>query len=287
MHTKGEWKMARKGVLKNFLVLAGVFLLAAMFLKITWAYPTEPVGPNYITVGQSTRMSNTSFNPKTVWAEAGNITGLDINATTVTRSWQGYYGNVTGNLVLMDAWNNTMYDWQDSEPQGEIYASINSTINWATVRCFNTTAGGDSGNSFWVPTTISAQTEHDRLNMNNTDPDAINNTFTVQRHPEFNVGTVEINESYCYSTATYINNKSQVYQNMDDWAFIEVLLTDGEPHNAMIFTTFIENRNVSNDSDRIGFDGQPHDFQMMVLEDGHPGPDEDQPTLYYFWVELQ
>jgi hypothetical protein len=51
--------------------------------------------------------------------------------------------------------------------------------------------------------------------------------------------------------------------------------------------TIIENDDWFNDTDEIGFDGYEHDFQMLVLEDGHAGASELTPTLYYFWVELQ
>ena len=39
------------------------------------------------------------------------------------------------------------------------------------------------------------------------------------------------------------------------------------------------------DEDEPGFDDNPHDFQMIVLEDGH-GTDTATDT-YYFWVELE
>jgi len=35
----------------------------------------------------------------------------------------------------------------------------------------------------------------------------------------------------------------------------------------------------------LGFDNRHHDFEMMVLEDGHNG--NSGTTDYYFYVELQ
>jgi len=281
--------MANKGVLKNFYVLALALIVVAAALKLGLAYPTEPVGPNSITVINSSRLLNTSYRAKAIWAEAGNISAVAINATTATRSWQGYYGNVTGDIVLQDSSNHTLYNWKEVEPRGEIYAAINTTINWATIRCFNHTA--DGGMTWKIASTISATTEHSRMNMGNTDPDAINATFNASRHPAFSVGTVRINQSECYSTRTYVNSKAQTAVDITHEDFIEVLLTDGAPTaggtNALVFTTFIENRNAYNDTDPIGFDGVKHDFQMLVLEDGHPGTGEDSPTQYYFWLELE
>jgi hypothetical protein len=220
-------------------------------------------------------MLNTSYNPKTTWAEAGNVTELLFNATSVTKTWQGYFGNITGYLTLQDAANNTMYDWSDAEPQGRIYASINSSIGWAYIHCFN----------FIDDTTINASTENTRVGANSTDVDTINVTFNSVSHPMFHVGTVEIATDSCPNTWTYVNNASQ------DIDFNEVLLTDGAPAdgggNSLVFMTFIENTDEYNETDPTGFDGRTHDFQMLVAEDGHPGTSEDQLTLYYFWVEIE
>ena len=87
----------------------------------------------------------------------------------------------------------------------------------------------------------------------------------------------------CYNTWTYVNNQSQTDN------FVEVLLTDAAPPtggNALVFMTIVENKDWFNSTDPTGFDGKDHDFQMLVLEDGHPGANELTPTLYYFWVEL-
>ncbi|MBU1959559.1 hypothetical protein KJ680_14245, partial [bacterium] len=178
--------MVTKGAIKNFYILVAVFMAAAMLLKIVAAYPTEPIGPHLLTVQKSTRLLNTSYGPKTTWAEAGNITELSINATSATKSWQGYYGNISGKLTLDDSTNNTLYDWTDLEPRGEIFASINSSVNWPTIRCFNF-SGPDSGGQVgtnWTSTGINATSENNRTGLTDMDSDAINNTFTWGTHKE-------------------------------------------------------------------------------------------------------
>jgi hypothetical protein len=281
---KGE-KTTMNKITKNICFLVVVFAIAGASIKLSLADggPTAPLGPNYIQEINSTRMSNASYGPKPWIAEAGNITELLINATSPSRSWAGYFGNITGQIVLQDVNNNTLYDWQNLEPQGEIYASTNNSVNWPTIRCFNHTSDEGSGDSTdrFVQTDINATTENARYGIENTAPDAINATFNRTTHVQFNIGTITIPTNTCYVTWTYVNNVSQSTD------FQEMLLTDGNPYNALLFMTFIENNDINNETDTFGFDGRDHDFQMLVAEDGHPGASEDLTTTYYFWTEIQ
>lgn len=278
--------MVTKRALKNVYILLGAFLLLGAVIKIGIAYPTHPIGPNTLEVVKSERLANTSYGPKSTWAQAGNVTELVINATSPTRSWQGYFGNISGKLTLDDANNNTLYDWTMLEPRGKIFAAINQTINWERIRCFNFTSdeGGQEGTG-WFETTINATTENNRTGLTNVDADNINNTFIWTTHKRFQVGVKTIVENMCPATATYINNGSQ--SESTGAAFVEVLLTDAVPSNALVFMTFIENQDPYNFTDVIGFDGKTHDFQMLVLEDGRSEAHRELLTLYYFWVELE
>ena len=38
----------------------------------------------------------TNETPTTIYAWAGNVTELSLNASKITAAWQGYYGNVSG-----------------------------------------------------------------------------------------------------------------------------------------------------------------------------------------------
>jgi hypothetical protein len=59
--------------------------------------------------------------------------------------------------------------------------------------------------------------------------------------------------------------------------FEEVLLY--EPSStSVVFTSLIEDN-------LLGFDQRTHDFEMMVLENGHKT--DVSPTPYYFFVELE
>ena len=57
--------------------------------------------------------------------------------------------------------------------------------------------------------------------------------------------------------------------------FDEVLMSDGVN---TIFASLLED-------DAVGFDGATHDFEMLVLEDGHET--DTSASTYYFWVELE
>jgi hypothetical protein len=198
-------------------------------------------------------------------AQAGNVTELRINTTTVTQGWQGYYGNVTGTIVLDDALNNSMYTWDLADPEGEIYATRdNNGVNWAATNiiCANIT-------------TINA--EETALNFNlgaSQSKDGINETFSFNTHPAFNVSAKGFNTNACnFTVSTYVNDTSVVR------SFNETLLYSISDNN-LIYAALIFPGGT------YGFktDSSKYDFQMLVAEDGHSG--DTNPTDYYFYVEL-
>jgi len=68
--------------------------------------------------------------------------------------------------------------------------------------------------------------------------------------------------------------------------FQEVLLTVNHSRT-IIYATIIENDQGDNNTDVIGFDNDTHDFQLIVGDDGHAGPNQDTTTPYYFYVEIE
>ncbi|MGV8150816.1 MAG: hypothetical protein ACP5NV_03760 [Candidatus Woesearchaeota archaeon] len=238
----------------KYLRIVGIFFIFAITLAFVSALPTGPSAP--ITPISSSRYSTSSA--QTANAIAGNVTEINLNANAITQTWQGYFGNITGNILLGDASNNTFYNWALASPQGEIYATRTATVPvWANVRCSDETEisnedtfiGADSG----------------------ADADSINRTFTSQVHDAFFVGSVSIGQDTCYSTNLYNASGAQsVY-------FEEVLLSDDATHE-VIYTGLI-------DDNALGFDNRTHDFQIMVGEDGHSG--DVATTTYYFYLELE
>jgi len=65
----------------------------------------------------------------------GYVTQIDIyTANTQTQKWQGYYGNVSGNIYLNDSTDNSMYTWVVNLTNTFVYATTNSTLpSWSSL----------------------------------------------------------------------------------------------------------------------------------------------------------
>lgn len=232
-----------------------VVALAFVLVASSFVSAVTPFGASNIT---SVRNSTSALDaPVGVSAIAGNVTELNIQGFSVTQSWQGYFGNITGTIMLADSQDNVMYNWSLADPEGEIYASRQSSVDWANIGCFNWTENGT-----WLENNFSIEWD---------DVDGVNETFNQYDHPLFYTNNVQIDQDTCMSTNIYDSSGAQNNNYYD-----EVLLWDGED---VIFTSLIEEESI------LGFDGKDHDFEMLVLEDGH-GTDLDT-TPYYFYVELQ
>ena len=229
-------------------ILAAILVIAITAIT---AVTAEPLGAEEAEVIETSRY-NDSTTPDTVDAEAGNLTELSITGTAVTRTWQGFYGNVTGSLILADSSGNNFYDWNISTPSGQIYASRNDSVVWTGITCL---------------TGARLEDEETFLNRSPTDPDSVTNTFADTNHPAFQVGTESI--SGCPTTQAYGDGGSQ------DGEFWQVLLDDTNANT--VYTTIIEESVVQ------GFNDRPWHFQLLVGENGHTGPGT---TPYYFYVEL-
>jgi hypothetical protein len=232
-------------------IITTLLVVIIAIIVITMTTTAEPQGPTSLTELNSERYEGA--NAYALDAQAGNVTELSISATTISRFWAGYYGNISGTVVLANANNNSLYEWNATNPQGEIYASRNSSLQWVSVTCAD-----DS---------LILQEEID-MNMG-TSPERINVTFQYQSHPEFYVGSNPITQNTCRSTNLYDNTGFQTN------SFFQVLLMEG---STAIYTTIIS-------PETIGFDGNEYDFQMIVPEDGSNANVDT--TTYYFYVEIE
>jgi len=216
-------------------------------------------GASSVTPGTSERGSATDAGNASAYA--GNITELTIDGISITQSWQGYFGNVSGVIELADASGDVMYNWSLASPQGEIYASTNSSVTWSGIACFNFTG-----------TTQNLTNLESTFNIDSGDADGVNETFSVgNNHNAFTTGTSSFTLGECPSTQVYDSSGQGVDDN-----FEEVLLVDS--FDNVVFTSLLE-------QDLSGFDGNAHDFEMLVLEDGHSG--NTATTTYFFYVELE
>ncbi len=232
-----------KKVINFILAVSLIFVLSSLVIA----------APNGATVTNlsSTRASASDAGNNS--AIAGNITELTISGISVTQSWQGYFGNVSGAIQLANSDDNVMYNWSLASPEGEIYASNASSVSWAGIQCYD-----EPNNMTFFESMFGIST---------ADADGLNETFNLNNHPEFFTNSKQFATGSCNST--------KLYNSVGVGTFDEVLLTDGP---SLVFASLLLN-------DANGFDNIPHDFEMMVLEDGH-GLDTN-PTTYFFWVELE
>ena len=63
--------------------------------------------------------------------ESGNITYADLDSDMSTYRWAGLLGNVTGDIVLGDGNENTLYSWTGAGKM--VYASTASSIVWTSL----------------------------------------------------------------------------------------------------------------------------------------------------------
>ncbi len=185
-------------------------------------------------------------------ALAGNVTEITLFGYTTTQTWQGYFGNVTGTIQLADSSDNVMYNWSLASPEGEVYASTAPSITWSSIRCASQAEQATLESNF---------------NIASDDVDGVQETFAFDDHAEFFTNNHQFTAGVC--------NNTKVFNNAGAGTFDEVLLSDNVN---IIFTALLQ-------EDTVGFDAATHDFEMLVLEDGH-GTDTAV-TQYNFWVELE
>jgi hypothetical protein len=238
---------------KFLIIISYLFLLFTLSIVVT----AVPSGPSSATNLGSSRYS--SAPAANISAVAGNVTELNFIANTVTDTWQGYYGNVTGQIVLGNINNQSMYNWNLTSPSGQIYATRNATVpTWANIRCANFSE---------------VNAEDAALNVNQSvEQDSVNRTFfNTTSFNQFYVGARNINITQnCYAVQLY--NSSGV----SSASFSEVLLSDNAG-SKMIYTGLIT-------TPTLGFDNRSHQFEMIVGENGKYG--DTTTTPYYFYLEL-
>jgi hypothetical protein len=254
----------------------GLLFFAIIFMSVTVF--ADPFGGNTTEI-DTHRVG--AYSPDTNNAYAGNVTEIDIFGISTTQSWQGYFGNVTGTIQLADSNSKVMYNWSVASPRGQIYSSTNgSGILWHFVQCFNYTATGtfaddtaNAGATSRFGRNLTQLQEH--FGIEERDDDSVDRTFhyrdAVEGHRLFYTNSLEFEAGECQSARIYSDGATKV-----SGQFEQVLLYEPES-DSVIFTALIN-------EDVLGFDGRSHDFQMLVLEDGH-GTDIDT-TTYYFYLEL-
>jgi hypothetical protein len=232
-------------------ILRAAFIILLLLATSVNSQVPQPGGPDTMT-----NISSQSPTPSGGYAmttSGGTITTVNINATTQNPHWKAYVGNVSGRLALQNANNRSVYDWNITSTEGEIYATRKTSIvNWNTITCAGIT---------------NIQAEQTSLNISSAEPDSITTTFNKKSHAAFYAGLTPVSANSCNSTNLYVNSAASS-------DFEEVLLYDG---SYMVYAALVEDS-------VIGFDGNRYDFQMIVPDSGLDG--SQTPVTYYFYVEL-
>lgn len=258
-----------KKLVLSLLLLVGFVLFASGVLA-------QPSGANATAL--RTEQTNSTNSIGNLSAYAGNLTEVDVYGYATTQTWQGYFGNVSGTIQLTNAAGSVIYNWSSASPQGEIFASSNNSITWTSLMCFNYTANGTGSDTGQEGATsingMNLTTLETLYGLSGSSVDGVNETFNLigaGTHDAFNVGSLSFTEGECRSTRVYDSSGKGVNNN-----FEEVLMY--EPITAsVVFTSILDNN-------QAGFDSGSHDFEMLVLDNGHGG--DISPTQYYFFMEI-
>lgn len=205
----------------------------------------DPTGANLVPMGSSRKPMSNATN---LTAQNGNITWVNADLTQITSVWQGFFGRVSGGIVLQNSEGNTFYDWNVVDAVGEIIATRNLIDDWSKVNCSNQTE---------------IYLEEERLSILNETSDGINDTFIYNNHPSFDIAGKFLNN--CRATRTHNSTDAQS-------VFWNVLLNTNETNT--IYTVLMEN-------DKIGFNGSIVDFQLLVPVNKLTGF-----ATYFVYVEL-
>jgi len=193
------------------------------------------------------------FSSGTISATGGNHTNLNVTTETQTLVWQGFFGEVVGNLSLASNNGSRLYSWKYNASRvatypGAVIATSATSVNFANLTANNDCTSGES--------------------LTGTGSDRVNLTFQPSNNTAFKIGSVTIGASTACRTNTYVNNISQTTR-------FEEIITKDSTTSPPIFATRIE-------PGITGFDGSIHDYQLMV-----PDVQNSSTTTYYFYVELQ
>ncbi len=232
-----------------------IILVIMICFFVNKAASISPFGANVTEVGSERAQPDA---PAAVPAQAGNVTELNIFGYSTTQSWQGYFGNVSGTIQLADANGNVMYNWSQVNAEGEVYAVNQSTVSWSSIECFN----------FTSTTELNVTGLESAYNIAPDDVDGVDETFNLNNHPAFAVGTISFSSGECKNT--------KLFNNAGVGTFDEVLLYDST-NDIPVFASILSD-------DTTGFNDASTDFEMLVLEDGHNG--DSSTTTYYFYIEL-
>jgi len=195
-------------------------------------------------------------------ATGANVTGgyvysSSFDVSEQTYRWAGFWGNITGKIVLKDNSGNDFMlgHWSITSVQDGsiIYATTYDQVLDPTL--FNTTN--------YTFLTIADQA----YGYNYTVTDSITNTFV----------------NYSSFQSPSMENSITVNSTLvGTWTNYIIRRTGSWPSATTDFVFAVEIKN-----NKQGFNNQIMDYELLIPENEEAGDGEGIPTTYYFWVELR
>lgn len=113
------------------MAVARTFLtLVAAFFLVTSMVLAAPTGGG-VDVGASVRYTEGIAGNNTIIA--GNITAVNVSGNTITTRWAGFYGEVSGGILLGDSTDNVFFQWSVTDPTGSwVYAANGTVSDWSS-----------------------------------------------------------------------------------------------------------------------------------------------------------
>jgi hypothetical protein len=212
--------------------------------------------------------------------DSNNIASKNINVS----AWQKYYGNVSGNLSLRDNNGNSMTNWYWATPQGNIFISNNSLIDYSNLQALGRKKNGNvSLNNFGradeILKMIPGSMNSTGFFNNNITMLFSSNGTTPRNYTNFTVYGRKIENVAIFNSTNTAN-----FNSVETSTFITGILWDtskddgdGEYGDDSEDIVFISGINVN----KTGLGKSSHDYEIAV-----PSVIRSEGNVYFF-VELK
>jgi len=132
----------------------GIMLAAFAVLLLGSVFAIEPADPD-LTGSVQDRYNFSVTSDNNVTTEGGNVTNVTVSTNASTERWVGFYGNVSGNLLLKKGdLGAALYTWTWTPAGvGEVCVSTDPAFGWATLANLASVVGIDTA---WNPTVPAA-----------------------------------------------------------------------------------------------------------------------------------
>ena len=106
-----------------------ILILAVIVLSFSMAM----AAPTGASTSVGTSETGTATSATSVGVDGGNVTYVDVSSNVITSRWAGFYGNVSGSLLLADASSHNFYQWTVGSMTGAVvYAASGAISDWGT-----------------------------------------------------------------------------------------------------------------------------------------------------------